>query len=59
MAGSVGCGSVPEPAAPPLLIITMVPVIETPAGPMSMKLPPTFSDNCIPASITHVIPALR
>ncbi len=56
--GEVGDGSLPEAALPPLLMFTIVPVIETPEELMSMKLPPTFNDNSVPASITRVVPAL-
>ena len=51
--------ALPEPANPPLLIFTIVPTMLTPAGPMSTKLPPTFSVNCVPASMTTVVPPLR
>ncbi len=57
--GSVGLDPQPEPAAPPLLIITIVPTMEMPAGLISMKLPPTFSVNSVPASRTTVIPAFK
>ena len=52
--GLLGIGwarSAPEPAAPPLLIITMVPTIETPDGLISMKFPPTFRST--PAGLQH------
>ena len=57
--GETGLDPQPEPDEPPLLIITMVPVIVTPAGLMSMKLPPTCNEISVPASITTVMPALR
>jgi hypothetical protein len=60
LVGSAGLEPQPEPAAPPLLIITNgVPEIAMPAGPMSMKLLPAFRVSSMPASITTVMPALR
>lgn len=45
-AGLVGLDPLPEPAAPPLLIITSgAPEIDTPAGPISIKLAPALSDS--------------
>src|ERR1017187_5326834 len=41
--GDVGVQPDPEPAAPPELIITIVPLMNTPPGLMLMKFPPTFS----------------
>ncbi len=40
--GEVGLDPQPEPAAPPLLIITIVPTMEMPEGLISMKLPADF-----------------
>src|ERR1035438_8052959 len=57
-AGLLIVPALPEPAAPPLLISTIVPEIETPVGPMSTKLPDAFKLSCIPASITTVMPPL-
>ena len=39
----------PEPAAPPLLISTIVPEMATPAGPMLMKFPLAIRLSSIPA----------
>ena len=58
-AGLCGEEPLPDPALPPLLIITMGPLMDTPLGPISTKLPPTFSESCVPASSTMVIPAFR
>lgn len=58
--GLVGLEPQPEPAAPPLLIITMgAPEMAMPAGPMSMKLPPALRVSSMPASMTTFMPALR
>src|SRR6186713_2689665 len=56
-----GCGEAPEPepAAPPLLIITMVPLMKTPAALMLMKFPPTFRVSDAPVSIVSVVPDFR
>lgn len=60
LAGSVGLEPQPEPAEPPLLIMTMgAPEMAMPAGPISMKLPPALRVSSIPASMTTFIPALR
>src|SRR5215472_6080079 len=40
----------PEPAAPPLLMLTIGALMLMAAGPISMKLPPTFNDSSTPAS---------
>ena len=40
-------------------MFTIVPTIDTPAGPMSMKFPPTLKLNCVRASSTSVVPALK
>ena len=58
-AGPSGEHPEPLPAAPPELIITMVPLMKIPAGLMLMKLPPTLSVRLAPDSITTLIPALR
>src|ERR1700692_509891 len=58
-AGLLGLDPHPDPADPPLLIITIVPGTKPPAGPISMKFPPPFNDSCTPASRTIVIPAFR
>ena len=60
LVGLAGLEPHPEPAAPPLLIITIgAPEMAMPAGPMSMKLPPALRVSSIPASMTTVMPALR
>ena len=41
-----------------LLMFTIVPEMETPDGPRSMKVAPALSDNCVPASITSTVPPL-
>ena len=57
-AGLGVCPALPEPAAPPLLMRTMVPEMETPEGPMVMKFPAQTRDSSMPAWITQDIPAL-
>ena len=57
--GAIGDAPLPDPALPPELTITIVPLMNTPPGLMSMKLPPTFSDIWVPDSRTSVIPAFR
>jgi hypothetical protein len=41
--------ALPEPAAPPLLISTIVPEMATPDGPMVMKFPLAIRLSSIPA----------
>lgn len=48
-AGLVMVPALPEPAAPPLLINTIVPEIATPAGPMVMKPPGPTRLSSMPA----------
>jgi hypothetical protein len=48
-AGLLTDPALPEPAAPPLLISTIVPEIATPDGPMVMKFPLATKLNSIPA----------
>jgi hypothetical protein len=50
--------ALPEPAAPPLLISTIVPEIATPEGPMVMKFPLATRLSSMPAWITTLIPPL-
>ena len=47
------------PAAPPELIITIVPVMNTPPGLSVTWLPPTLRLSMAPASSTSVVPAFR
>src|SRR6185312_13307651 len=46
--GACGLDPEPEPDAPPLLIITIVPWIVTPAGPMS-EVPANFQTELYPS----------
>ena len=51
-AGVAGLGvdpALPEPAAPPLLISTIVPEIATPVGPIVIKFPAAIRLSSIPA----------
>ena len=55
----VGAAPEPAPPSPPELIMTMVPLMNTPAGLIEMKLPLTFRDSDVLASSTIFMPAFR
>jgi len=57
-AGLPDCPALPEPAAPPLLMRTMVPEMATPDGPMVMKFPAQTRESSMPAWMTQDMPAL-
>lgn len=59
LVGLVGLGQLADDADPPLLIITMVPVIETPAGLITTLLLPTTRVKVVPASMVTDMPPLR
>ena len=46
------------PWTEPLLILTIVPTMLTPAGPISTKLPPTFSETCEEPSMMTLPPLM-
>jgi len=57
--GAVGLPQEAEEADPPLLIITRVPRMVTPEGPIMTKLLPALRVNVTPASMVTFTPPLR